>query len=551
MLLALAALLGTARLLGTLAQRCRQPAVLGEILAGVLLGPTVLGTLAPEWQSFLFPQTGPNAIALSGITTLAVVMFLLVAGLEVDLSTVWKQGPTAIKVGVAGMVVPFALGLLCAATIPDFVGRHEGADPLIFTLFLATALAISALPVIAKTLMDLNLYRTDLGMVIISAAMIDDLTGWTIFAVILGMMDGATGHGPGVMESVLLTLLFAGLMLTGGRWLIHRALPFFQAHAQWPGGVLGFALTLAFLGAAFTEHIGIHAIFGAFFVGIAIGDSPHLREHSRVVIDQFVSFIFAPVFFASIGLKVNFFTDYDPLLTTLVVFIACAGKLGGAWLGARWAGMPTRERWAVGFAMNARGAMEIILGLLALQAGIIQPPLFVALVVMAIVTSLMSGPLMRWVLGLHRPPRLVTRLSPKLFRRSLAATSRREAVRELAALASDANGYDFAAIDRAVWEREEAAATGIGGGVAAPRAHIPGLKEPAIAVGISGAGIDFDAPDGRPAHVLFLILTPAEEPDLQLDLLSEIATVFGERRSVQRALRSKSYDEFLNALATR
>lgn len=163
-------------------------------------------------------------------------------------------------------------------------------------------------------------------------------------------------------------------------------------------GVLSFALTLALLGAAFTEWIGIHAIFGSFIVGVAIGDSSHLHERTRETIGHFVSFIFAPVFFASIGLKLNFLIHFDFPLVVTVLTIACVCKLAGGTMGARWGGMPLREAWAVGFAMNSRGAMEIILGLLALEAGVIEQQLFVALVTMAIVTSMISGPAIRLIL---------------------------------------------------------------------------------------------------------------------------------------------------------
>jgi Kef-type K+ transport system membrane component KefB len=549
LLLALAVLLGTARMLAELAQWLRQPAVLGEILAGVLLGPTLFGAIAPEWQSYLFPPHGPNAIVLDGLATLAIVLFLLVAGLEVDLSTVWKQGPTALKVGIAGMLVPFGWGLLCAGVMPTALGRPADADPLTFALFVGTALAITALPVIAKTLMDLKLYRTDLGMIVISAAILNDLAGWTVFAVILGTLDvGATG--PNVPFTVVATLLFTGLMLTVGRALIHRLLPYVHAYTQWPGGVLGFATALALLGAALTNSLGVHAIFGAFIVGVAIGDSTHLREHTRVVVAQFVSYIFAPLFFASIGLQVNFATHFDLSLTLLVLAVACFGKFAGAALGARWAGLPTRSRWAIGLAMNARGAMEIILGLLALEAGLIGQPLFVALVVMAIVTSMMSGPMMRWILAQREPTRLRSLLSSQLFMRNLAAATRRDAIRELASLVSNTEGCESEPIDAAVWAREEAVPTGIGNGVAVPQARLASFKRPVVAVGLSDAGIDFDAPDGRPAHAVFLIITPLEAPEVHLDVLAEIAGIFTAVGAKERVLRANNYTEFVGALRT-
>jgi Kef-type K+ transport system membrane component KefB/mannitol/fructose-specific phosphotransferase system IIA component (Ntr-type) len=547
MLLSLALLIGTARFLGELARRFHQPAILGELLAGVILGPTVLGSLAPSWQEFLFPLEGPNAIVLDGIGSLAIVLFLLVAGMEVDLSIVWKQGRSALKVGILGTVIPFAIGLVGAAVVPGALGRQIDADPVIFALFLATAMSISALPVIAKTLMDLDIYRTDLGMVVVSAAIFNDLIGWTIFAIILGMM-GAQGTNHGIAATLVLTLLFAALILTVGRWLMNRALPFLQAYTHYPGGVLGFAVTLGLLGAAFTEFIGIHAIFGAFLIGVALGESPHLSESTRVMIDEFVSFIFAPLFFASIGLQVNFVRHFDPMLVALILVLACVGKLLGAVLGARWGGFSTRDRWAIGVAMNARGAMEIILGTLALEAGIIRQRLFVALVIMAILTSALSGPLIRQTLRRRQQLRIFNLLSPKVFLQQLGAETSLGAIRELAALAADGAELNARDIERLAFEREQAAATGIGHGVAIPHARLVGIQQSVVAVGISQAGVPFDAPDGLPAHVVFLLVTPQDDPLSQLDLSADISRIFREPFCLEGVLRATNFTEFLATL---
>jgi K+:H+ antiporter len=543
--LSLGLLLGTARVLGELAQKLHQPAVLGELLAGVILGPTVLGSISPETCAFLFPQEGPSSVALNAITTLAVTLLMLVAGMEVDLSTIWRQGRIGLKVGTAGMVIPFFLGLVVALIAPLALGRDVDADPVVFSLFFATALAISALPVIAKTLMDLDLYRSDFGMVVVSAAILNDLIGWIIFAIILGLIGAETGHSNNILWTITLTLAFAGFMLTAGRSLIHRTLPFLQAYTRWPGGVLSFALILALLGAAFTEWIGIHAIFGAFIVGIAVGDSSHLRERTRVIIDQFVSFIFAPVFFASIGLKVNFITHFDLVPVVTVLLIACVCKLAGGILGARWGNMTRRDAWAVGFAMNARGAMEIILGLLALQADIIRPRLFVALVIMAIVTSMISGPALKVILRLGKKRTLLDALSSKLYTRELQAYSSRMAIRELTSMACESSGLNTSEVEAAVWEREETLPTGIGNGVALPHARIDGISRPVVAVGVSDTGIDFDAPDDKLAHVIFLILTPASDPEAQLEITAGLARLFREHGMTERVLKTTSYTEFL------
>ena len=546
MLLSLALLIGVARLLGELARRVHQPAILGELLAGILLGPTVFGYLVPSWQKFLFPTHGPNALVLDAIASLSIVLFLLVAGMEVDLSLVWKQGRSALKVGTLGTVIPFVIGLAGAATMPTALGRQIDADPTVFALFLATAMAISALPVIAKTLIDLDLYRTDFGMVVVSAAIFNDLIGWTIFAIILGMM-GTSEAGFGIATTIGLTLLYAALVLTVGRWLIHKSLPYLQAYTHFPGGVLGFAITLGLLGAAVTEFIGIHAIFGAFLVGVALGDSSHLSERTRVMIDQFISFIFAPVFFATIGLKVNFITHFDLWVVLPVLILTIAGKVLGAVLGAWWGGFASRERLAIGFGMCATGAMGIILGTLALDAGIIRQRLFVALVVTAIVTSGLSGPLIRRALSRRQARRILAFLSPKMFVLKMNAVSRKEAIRELSQ-AVIPSGLDAAKIEDAAWEREQLAATGIGHGVAIPHARLPELQTSVVVVGISEPGLPFDAPDGLPAHIVFLLITPRNDPAVQLELSADIAHMFRAPHRLERVLRANNFTEFLAAL---
>jgi Kef-type K+ transport system membrane component KefB/mannitol/fructose-specific phosphotransferase system IIA component len=536
--------LATARLFAEVAKRFNQPMVLGEIFAGVFWGPTIVGTLAPRFSTYLFPQQGGGALVLDGMLTLAITLFLLVAGMEVDLSTLWRQGKTAITVSLAGIIGPFGVGFAAAWFFPQLIGGQTGGpNGLVFALFIGTALSISALPVIIKTLMDLNLYRSDLGMLVVAAAVFNDLIGWIIFAVILGMIGKTNQFGIGT--TILLTLTFAGGMLTIGRWLINRSLPWIQAHSSWPGGILGFSLSLALFCAAFTEWIGIHAIFGAFIAGIALGDSRHLRERTRATIEQFVSFIFAPLFFAGIGLRVNFVKEFDLLLVITVLIIATLGKVIGCGLAGRMSGMARREAWALGFGMNARGAMEIILGLLALQYGLINERLFVALVVMALATSLMSGPILQKVLRLKKANRFTKFTHGRTFINRLNARSRAEAVTELAGVAAALCNMEASEISDGAMLREQLMPTGIGNGIAVPHTRMRGVAEPLIAVGISAAGIDFDSPDGRPAHVILLIITPAHDDGIQLEILADIAKVFRNTEISAKIVGVESYTEFL------
>lgn len=546
LLLAVGILLAVARLLGELAQRIGQPGILGELLTGILLGPSILGALAPTVHDYLFPAAGASVLALDGLANVGVVLFLLVAGMEVNLSTIWRQGRSALSVSLSGILIPFVIGFVAGWLAPGLLGSSDHADRLVFALFLATTLSISALPVIARTLMDLNLYRSDLGMIIIAAAIFDDLAGWIIFAVILGMM-GASSHGLSANSAVLVTLLYTLGMLTAGRYFVHRVLPWIQAKTSWPGGVLAFALSLAIFGAAFTQWIGVHAVFGSFIVGVVIGDSSHLREQTRMTISQFVSFVFAPLFFASIGLKVNVIANFEPLLVLLVFGLSCFGKVIGCGIGARLGGMSKREACAVGFGMNARGVMGIILGLLALQNGVVSESMFVAIVIMSVATSMIAGPAMRLSLRLKKRRRLADYLSAKAFAGWLNTTDRRDAIETLCRVAAN-GGLAFETVHRAVMAREKTMPTGIGNGVAIPHARIEGLQRPILALGLSAAGIDFDAPDGEPSHIIFLILCPVNDDGAQLQILADIARTFSSPETRREILRVNSYTELLAML---
>jgi mannitol/fructose-specific phosphotransferase system IIA component (Ntr-type) len=390
-----------------------------------------------------------------------------------------------------------------------------------------------------------------MGMIVIAAAIFNDLVGWIIFGLIVGMMGMGAPGGFTLGWTIGLTLLLAGFCLTVLRWGVHRLLPWLQAHTTWPGGVLSFALSLALFGAAFAEWIGIHAVFGAFLVGVAIGDSPHLRERTRTIILQFISFVFAPLFFASIGLGVNFVHNFDLPLVLTVLTIACVGKLVGCYYGARLVNIDRREALAVGFAMNARGAMEIILGLLALQYGVIEEPMFVALVVMALLTSMASGPLIQWILRLRTPRHFSDYLSPKAFVQPLIASDTGQAIEELASGLAGAADLPPQTVVEHVLTRERLMSTGLGNGIAVPHARIPGLKRPAMAVGLSLAGVDFNAPDGEPSHIILMVLIPQPHDGTEVEILADIARTFDRPEAREAAMNVKGYTEFLAMVRSR
>jgi Kef-type K+ transport system membrane component KefB len=543
-LLSISLMLFMAKLFGELFTKIKQPAIIGEIIAGVILGPTILGNISPEIFNLLFPSDNILKIALDGITTLAVVLLLLVSGLEVDLSIVLKYRRTAIATSVIGIIVPFVMGFVISYLSPEFMGLTNPDMRVVFSLFIGTAIAISSLPVIAKILIDLKIFKTQIGFIIISAAMLNDIIGWLIFSVILGM-TGQSEHGFTFTETLFLTIIFLFVVLLFVRRLTNIAIPWIQEKLTFPGGILNFILILGFVGAAFTEFIGIHAILGAFILGIAIGDSAHLKEGTREVIQQFITNIFAPLFFVSIGLRVNFIDNFELPIVLVLLVIAFVGKVTGCSLGARLGGLKKNDALAVGFGMSSSGAMGIIIGLLALQYGLIQGNVFVGLVIMALFTSMTSAPLMNFFL--KRKYSFDNLLKPELVFYT-DVKSKEEIIHFLSDIAAkNLRLLNADEIGRDILERENSNPTGIANYLAIPHTRVKSSK-PIIVAAINKDGIDFNASDDIPSRIIFLLLTPVSENEMQLRILSEIVKKFRDKEKVEEMLQIKNEKKFVEKI---
>jgi Kef-type K+ transport system membrane component KefB len=389
-----------ARVFGEIFRRLRQPTVVGEIIGGILLGPTVMGHLFPSTFQELF-LSHPNAtMSMDGIYFISVVMLLFISGMEIELPMVWKNGKTATIISFTGMIIPLGIGFATGWFGYSFLSGGAEENKLVFSLFMGTAFAITALPVIAKILFDLNLLNSKIGSLIISCAMLTDFVGWNLFSVVLSMMPNTQHHfGQFTLwQTALITILFAIFVLTIFKFLLNRLIGFVNKRFNGPGGSVSIAMALCFAAAIFTEYIGIHAVFGAFLMGIAFGESIHFAGKSKEIIHQFVANIFAPLFFISIGLKVDFIGNFDLKIVLIILVISFITKILGGYLGGRLGGLRTNESLAIGFGINARGAMEIMLGLIALQAHLIDEKIFVALTLMAIITSITSGYFIKYFL---------------------------------------------------------------------------------------------------------------------------------------------------------
>jgi Kef-type K+ transport system membrane component KefB/nucleotide-binding universal stress UspA family protein len=419
----IAILLFTARALGEVAQRLGQPSVVGEILAGIVLGPSLLSSFIPAFGTWIVPQTEVQGYLLEVVSLIGAIFLLLITGLETDLSLIRRHARTAVGVSFGGIIVSFATGFFMGQLIPDFLLVNE-SERLVFSLFVAIAMSISSIPVIAKVLMDLKLMRRDVGQTIIAAAMSDDTIGWILLSIVVGLASGTAVSAGSVLQTVGTVLAFMILSFTLGRWFVKKVLDFVQDNVTSRDALLTITIVLTFAWAAISQALNIEAVLGAFVMGILLGQMPRLPESIYHKLESVALGIFSPIFFAVAGLKVNILNLLDSqliIITLLAIFLATFGKFVGTYAGARLIG--GRNHWTAlsfGAGLNARGAMGIIIATIGLNLNILVQDMFSIIVLMSIVTSLMAPPALRWVLSRVNPSEEEMK---RLHREELAAGS--------------------------------------------------------------------------------------------------------------------------------
>ncbi|HEY9637064.1 MAG TPA: cation:proton antiporter, partial [Coleofasciculaceae cyanobacterium] len=400
-LLELSLLLLVARGLGELMRRINLPPVVGELLAGVLLGPSLFGLLLPGLQAQIFPRNQTQSDLLSVVSWLGVLFLLIVTGLETDLNLILRKGKTALLISLGGIIVPFTTGFGLGWLLPE----NFLADPdkrLVFSLFIATAMSISAVPVIAKVLMDMNLIRRDIGQVTLAAGMTDDTIGWILLSVVSGLASSGKFDFSTVLHSVGAAVLFLAVAFTIGRTVVDQVLRWVDDYIGGVTASLSVVLILALAAAALTHQLGLEAALGAFVFGILAGESRRFSREAGHTLEIITAGFLAPIFFATAGLKVDLLKVLVPetlFIGLIVLAVACIGKFAGAYIGSRVGGLSHWESLAMGSGMNARGAMEIIVATIGLSLGVLNPQMYSIIVMVAIVTSLMAPPLLRWTLS--------------------------------------------------------------------------------------------------------------------------------------------------------
>ncbi len=516
-------LLGFARGLGELFRKWKQPTVTAEIIVGIMLGPTILGRLFPGLHGAIFPRIPIQQGMLETVAWLGVFFLLLEAGLQIDFSSAWRQKGDALKIALSDIILPMAIAFFPFLLVSS-VYLVNADQRIIFALFMATVSTISALPLTARALHDLNMLKTDLGFLIMSALSVNDIIGWVVFTSVLGIAVHAQVEIWSIVSVLTATIGFTVFCLTIGRNFAEKVISRIVSKGMpEPASSLTFICVFGMVCGAVTHRIGIHALFGFFIAGIAAGGAKALSEKTRNVISQMVYAVFVPIFFASIGLKIDFFSNFDIAIVLLVTSIGIAGRFLGAWLGVAVSNQPKENRLAISIAHTPGGEMAIIIGMIALEVGLVSEPVFVAIIFGAVVSSIAVGPWLNYAVSRREEIPLLRFFSTSGVIPELKSSTRDEALKEMCEKASRYLQTPEADIIYSyVLEREEQMGTGIEEGLAIPHARFPVLEKPAIVFGRSAAGIDWNSPDGKPATLIFLILTQQDDKDIQVQILTNI-----------------------------
>jgi len=389
-------LLALARTLGVLCEEVKIPSLAGEIVAGVLLGPTVLGRVAPALQAALFPHEAAQVTMLETVSWLGVFFLLLASGFHVDVGHALRSGRAALLVGIVGVLVPIAVGAVAFLGI-DAGYRGPNADHLAFVLFLAVAGSITAISVVARALGDLGLQKSPIGSLALSACAVNDLFGWLLFTVVMAIATGDQVAPSELVTTFLATLGFVALCIgLGSRVIAGAASLVKRTSLSQPAALQTLIVSAGLLCGAVTQWLGIHAILGFFLAGTMVGSAEGVSEELEASFSDTVHSLFVPLFFATLGLHIDFLTGLELGITALFTAVAVGGKFVGAWVGARLGGIDRGQAVLMGLIFVPGGAMEIVVAALALELGLIADRVFVAVVFAALVSSIVAGPLVGW-----------------------------------------------------------------------------------------------------------------------------------------------------------
>ncbi|MBW6513669.1 MAG: cation:proton antiporter [Candidatus Syntrophosphaera sp.] len=548
-LLQFALLLGACKLVGYFLERIKQPTITGDILVGLILGPAIFGRYLPGLQGKIFPDNAIQWTMLGTVAWFGNLFLLMETGLEINFSRVWKQRKGAFRLSFIDMIIPLAVCFIPFYFIPS----HYLIDPsqrVIFALFIASIMTISALPVAIRGLQDLGILKTDVGFLIVSALTMNDVVGWVLFTIILGIFARGSVETGFLIKLIVLTLLFAGLALTVFRRLVDKAVTLIHTRiGPETGYKTTFIVIVGMLFGALTLRIGIHSLFGFFLAGIVLGEAKHISEKDRQTIHRMVYSIFVPIFFANIGLHVDILANLDLLLVSVITVLGVATRYLGAFLGAKWAKQDRQNLQTIAISHIAGGEMHIVVAMLAFSSHLITERVFVSVVAGSIFSTIIFGPWLAHALKKLRKDMLDFIFSSQNVLIDPESRTREELLDSLVSNVAAQTGLEESYLHSEIYAREEQLTTAAGRGVAFPHAHLEGISSSKLFVVKPLHGIDWDSPDGAEVHLVLLTLTPAAKPETQLRLMQNLFSTVRDAKTLETVMRSEDPHQIYELLA--
>ncbi len=531
-----------ARIFGEIFVRLGQPIIVGEVAAGIILGPMIFGSLAPETYVFLFPKTGEQPYLLQAVSWLCVLFLLLITGLEIDFRQALKQGKQSLFISILALVFTFVSVFIYAKFLPEYLFSPEG-NPVHTQLFVAIALSVVAIPVIAKILFDLKILRSEVGLNVLTTGVLSDVWGWALLAIIIALITQGSVTPITVLKPLVAMFLYVFLAYRYGARIVDKLFDFLGYKKLDTTAVLSILFSLALLNGAIAHVIGIHVIFGAFISGVMAGESDRITPYIREWVQDFIFGVFAPIFFVLIGMQLKLNRPETLIPITLLIIISSVFRIAGAYWGGIIGGLGQKNAFAVACGLNTQGTMGIIVALIGYEMAIFTEEMFTVIVIICVLTSLFVGPLLKWAIkGMTRP--LAKYFDPEHVFLDVEGQTKEEIISNMATLMAERNLINNEEkIKTAIWEREKVFSTGIGEGVALPHARLVEAKEPVLCFFRLKNSVDYDSPDDKPVQLLFLELTADNDDGMHLNLMAQVTRFVSQIKNRQKLLDCQKEEE--------